>query len=219
MIVKPTEYRQDEGVPFEELPAAERAAVNARIKALGMILKENKKARYKLEVMFDAERSEHKPFGGIVTFYESGNKLHGGGDTKVYMCPGRHLGRSECESPIPENTSGSSFLMCPTCKKLWKSNEVFGEVWYRLPMQKWADVMHRWFLKLEMDADIRIKYARDDIRHIARLEQERKRGGELYAKARDEDRRTTAIYELANMIKDAESGGDVRTRILAFLRS
>lgn len=216
-LVTPTSFHQD--LFNTPLSPEEQEAVADRMKKIDLLLKEGKKAKYKLEVNFNRKRSQQRPFPGTVTWWENANKLHGGGDAKLYMCPGKDRKVNDCEAVIPDSANNTGFLVCANCGHVWRATEVHGEVFYNLPMQRWADVLLRWFQRLELDADIRIKYARDDIRHVARLEQERQRKGELLAKARDEDRRTTAIYKLTSIIRDTSAGADLYARILAFLRA
>jgi len=201
------------------LSEEEKRAVEERIKVLAEILTRPPQARYKLEVLFSKSRSLLNPFPGVITFWDNGNKMHGGGDSKLSMCPGKHVGKNDCEAFISDTASGNGFMVCMKCNSLWKSEQVIGEVIYKLPIQHWATVMTKWFIRMDMDADIRIKYARDDIRHAARLEQERQRGGDLLRQVRDEGRRTTAIYPVGNLVKDLNAGADVEARILAFLRA
>lgn len=214
-----------EEVPWSELIASpaiapeEMAKVEEKIKALDKLLGQKKLAKYKLEVMFGEDRSHSRPFAGVVTWWESGNKLHGGGDSKLYLCPGQDRVGNGCSAWLPDSCNGLNFIVCPECKSLWRSEEVFGEVFYRLPMQKWADVLLSWFLKLGLNADIRIKYAREDIRGAALREQEKRMDGELLSQARSFDKRSTAIYTLANIIRDTSAGADLHARILAFLKA
>ena len=59
----------------------EQRVIQERMKELDLVLRNEKKpATYKLEVLFNNERSVHKAFGGLVTWWHSGNKLHGGGE-------------------------------------------------------------------------------------------------------------------------------------------
>lgn len=201
----------------------EAQAVEDKRKALDALLAEKNLAKYKLEVTFNNERSMHRPFGGTVTWWESGAKLHGGGDCKLYVCDCnadyRQLEGRGCGGLLPDSANGLNFIVCPSCGIMWKNEEVVGEIWYRLTMQKWADVLTKWFMRLESNADIRIKYARDDIRTAAAQEQARNRGGELLAKVRDPERRASSIYPLAHIIRDTSAGADLRGRILAYLQA
>lgn len=197
----------------------EQAAVKDRMLALDKLLGEKQLAKYKLEVMFQHERSVIHPFPGVVSFWESGTKLHGGGDSKLYMCPAKDLGKGDCEGFIPDTANGLNFIVCPSCKSLWRSEEVHGEVFYRLPVQKWAEVLLKWYIKLDLNADIRIKYSKNDIRAAALVEQEAQRMGEVLTKARSSDRRMVYTYPLKNIIRDTSAGADLYGRILAFLKA
>jgi hypothetical protein len=205
-------------------PAAtpEEAEEVAQKKSLyDKLLAEKGLAKYKLEVNFGEERSLHRPFGGIVTWWESATKLHGGGDAKLYLCDNNgdypELEGKGCKAILPDSANGLNFIACPKCGLIWRNEQVVGEIWYKLPMQKWADVLYDWFRRLEMNADIRIKYARADIRTAAMREQERQRGGEVLAKVREE--LCSSTYPLANIIKDTAAGADTRGRILAYLQA
>jgi hypothetical protein len=201
------------------LDAEEAHAIEEKQAALDKFLSEQGLAKYKLEVMFTAARSIQRPFPGILTWWESGSKFHGGGDSKLYMCPSKHLKRGTCEAFIPDRANGLSYIVCPTCGQLWKNEQVIGEIIFNLPMQKWADVIVNWLQKLGLNADIRIKYARDDIRDAARKEQDRQLGGEVLEKARGGERRSVSVYPLANLVRDTSNGADLRGRILAYLQA
>jgi hypothetical protein len=90
---------------------------------------------------------------------------------------------------------------------------------YKLPIQKWAEVLLNWYSRLEMNADIYMKYARDDIRAASDKEQEKQLMGEVLGKARSFERRTRYSYPLKNIIKDTAAGADLLGRIRAFLEA
>jgi hypothetical protein len=102
---------------------------------------------------------------------------------------------------------------------MWRPEHLVGEVFYRLPLEKWADVLLGWYLRLELKADIRIKYGRMSIRDAQQAEAERGLRGELLEKARSFEKRSVYIYSLKNIIRDTSAGADLRGRILAFLRA
>lgn len=215
----PLDVQRDLSLPMPIFSQEEVQALEHRIKEIGLLLKEEKKAKFKLEIVFNHERSRDRAFPGVLTFWENANKLHGGGDSKVYGCPAKDVGKADCEAIIPDAANSGMFLTCVKCGHIWRRDDVFGEVFYRATYQGWTDILMHWFKRLELDADIRIKYAKDDIRAVTAKEQERQRGGELLEKARSEDRRATAIYRLASIIKDTSSGADLRGCILNFLRA
>lgn len=213
--------------PDLQLSEEEQHAVNARKSALDRLLEEQNIAKYKLEVMFSHRHTSQAPTPGTVTWWESGNKLHGGGDSKLYLCdnsePEDYKGRSlegvGCRRFIPDSANGLNKVVCPHCMRLWAPEHLVGEIFYRLPIQKWADVLLDWYQRLELRADIRIKYARMSIRDAQQREAERGLQGDLLNKARSFEQRSVYIYPLKNIIKDTSAGADLRGRILAFLRA
>lgn len=198
-----------------ELSPEEQEVVRARIKAVDALLKTEKHAKYKIELFFGAARTVNGPTPGLMSFWESGTKLHGGGDSKIYMCPGKYLKRNECEAPIPESATVSGLNFCAVCRTTWKGDEVIGEIIANLPMRKWAELLLRYFIRMEHNADIYLKHAKTDIRSHALREQEKDRGGELVTKTRTS--RALHIYPLKNIIKDTSAGADLLVRFNAFL--
>lgn len=180
---------------------------------LESFLEESKKregAKYKIDLLLGRDFSLRKPSTGVISWWESGRALHGDGDTKLYLCPG-------CETMIHSTAQGHDSAVCRKCGKVWPSGDLVGEMLYRLETQKWSEVLLKWFLKLEMQADIRIIYPPDDIRSMAAREQDRQMGGEILERGRE--RRATRVYPLRNIIKDTSAGADLQGRFLAFLRA
>jgi hypothetical protein len=197
------------------LSEEEQYAIRARMAALDKLLEREKKAKYKLELMFGKARSVHRPTPGILSFWESGSKFHGGGDAKIYICPGKELRRNDCEGFIPDVANGYGFLVCPNCKLVWKGDQVIGEVVANLPLKKWADPLMKYFIQLGLNCDVYLKYARDDIRTAAKLEQQKQMKGDKLLPVRAS--RASAIYPLRNIIKDTGNGADLLGRFQAFL--
>lgn len=198
-----------------ELSPEEQEAVRLRMKAVDALLKTDKHARYKIELFFGKARRLYEPTPGIISLWESGSKLHGGGDSKIFICPGKLLKRNDCQAVIPEAANVSSTHFCSSCRVTWSGKEVIGEHIANLPMKKWAEVLFQYFQRLGYNADIYLKYAPDDIRTTAALEQEKNRGGEMYAKTRS--RRSKLLYPLSHIIKDTAAGADLLGRFVAFL--
>jgi len=180
---------------------------------------EKKLALYKIEVQFG---KNHHVDGqltyGMLTLWESGTKLHGGGDALLYVCPGKELGRNDCTGVIPDALLGRAVTVCPHCTTAWRREEIIGQIYYRLPIQKWAEVVHRWFVRLNMNADLRVKYFYQDIRAVSDKEQEKQLKGELLEKARSSSQRVSRVYPLENIVRDVSAGADMYTRILSFLK-
>lgn len=170
--------------------------------------------KYKVEVLLGrGMRMDGTPFPGVLTLWESGNQLHGGGDSMLYVCPGK-----DCHGVIPESLNESTLVACPKCNNVWKCTELTGQIFFRLPVKKWAEVILTWMTRLDLNTDLRIKYNYDDIRAATSKEQEKDMGGEILDKVRSNERRVVKTYPLAHIIKDTSAGADLYGRILAFLR-
>lgn len=201
-----------------ELSADESAVFVKKAEAMAKLLS-NKKvvAKYKLEILFGAARSTREATAGALTFWASGSKLHGGGDDKIYLCPGRSLKVNDCQAPLLSDYNAGGQIVCPTCGNLWKSEVCVGELFFKLTMRGWADVIHRYFRLFDCDCDIYLKHARDDIRSIALAQSKRQtwKGSQQLDKARNE--RARYIYPLHNIVQDTNAGADLLARFYAFL--
>lgn len=155
------------------LSEEEKHTIKVRCAALDKLLQDQGKAKYKIEVMFAKARSMHRPCVGMVHFFESGTQFHGGGDTKIYLCPGKTLGKSDCEAVIPFSSNGYGYLLCPGCKTVWQGPQVIGEIAYNLPLRKWAEVLLKHFVRFDHNADLYVKFSKHDIRAAALVEQQR----------------------------------------------
>lgn len=179
--------------------------------------REDEPARYKLEVMFGKERSLVNPTSGMVSFWESGKMLHGGGDSKLYICPQKSRGEGTCHAWIPDSSHMPGGIVCGYCGSMWKGPELIGEIFARLTMQNWTKVLLKYFLRMDMNADIRIKYPVQVLHKVTEQETLRDRGGELLEKARTE--RVSVVYPLSRIIKDTSSGATLEDCIKKFLTS
>ena len=215
MTIKPVLADLAPSNPF--MTAEEKEAVEQKKAALDKLLEAKDLAKYKIELLFGRGFSLHKPSHGGASFWESGNKLHGGGDTIMHMCPGKSLKVNDCEAFIPDTSHGYGFLVCPRCGRSWNGEQVYGQILARLTIQDWTKLVVKYFKKLEMRADIYVKYHPDDIRSAAALEQGKQHMGEILQGARKS--RRPRIYPLKNIIKDMNAGADLEDRILAFLRA
>ena len=151
-----------------------------------------------------------------MSFWESGGKLHGGGDTKLYLCLDNRPDHNEgCHSFIPDFGNNGTSLVCPGCACVWDPKQVTGELWFNNTMQQWAEYIYHYYRKLDHNCDVCLKHSSDDIRVLAEREQERQRGGELLDRMRE--KRGLYVYPLVNIIKDLQGGADIINRFKAFL--
>lgn len=209
--------------PDIQLDPEESHALAERKKGIDRLLEEQGLAKYKLEVMFSHRHTGRAPTPGTVTWWESGNKLHGGGDSKMYLCDNvsghPELDGRGCKALIPDSANGLQFVVCPNCGHLWNPEYMVGEVFYRLSLQKWVDVLLMWYQRLEMRADIRVKYMRMGIREAQAGMKDPRIGGDLLRKSRTIEQRLVYIYPLKNIIKDTSAGADLSGRISALLKA
>ena len=201
-------------VELPELSEAQKEDLEQRMRAMDLLLAREAKGKYKLELMFGAERPNTQPTPGCLQFFESGSQLHGGGDAKVYVCPGGRLGKNNCWKPIPFTYNAVGHVLCPSCNSTWKRSEAHGEVYGRHTMQNWAKLLYLYLYRLDCNADIVIKHAPNDIRIAASLEQEKQRMGERYEQART---RHVWVYPLKYIIRDVNNGVDLLKRLQKLL--
>lgn len=214
MPVDDVQFMEPQLAPTE-FSKEEQEAIRMKMAALDSLLKTQKHAKYKIELFFGRARSLTKPTPGIVSFWESGSKLHGGGDAKVYFCPGKMRRVNECESIIPEAANIAALHFCPKCGRSWKGADVIGEHIANLTMKDWARVLLYYYVRLDHNADLYLKHAKEDIRTMAMIEQAKSKGGDYLAKVRD--KRALHIYPLSRIIKDTSAGADLYGRFVAFL--
>lgn len=201
--------------PF--LSEEEKQSLEAKKQALDKMLSTEGLAKYKLELMFAKDFSLIKPVAGALSFWESGSKLHGGGDTILHVCPGKAKGVNNCDAFIPDASHGYGFLVCTACHSNWKGEDVSGQVLARLTVQGWAQLLTKYFHRLEHKADIVIKYHSSDIRNAAVSEQEKQQMGDQLRGVRA--KRFVRVYTLASLLTDTATGAEIETRILAFIKA
>jgi len=215
-ISRELQWGQDNPIEVApELSAEEKHILEKKKEAFDKLLAAEGKAKYKIEVLFAHTRRAFGDSVGALSIWESGTKLHGGGDTKMYWCPGKELRLSDCTGFIPDASNGYGHLVCPRCQKVWSGDQVFGEIFYRFDSWKWAQALLKHYASLDHNADIYLKYPKHDLRVASRLEQAKQMMGEKLAKVRTE--RQQYIYPLNRIIKDVSAGSDLLTRFHAFL--
>ena len=185
----------------------------------------NPEARFTLEVMFGKNRSVMDPYAGAVSFWERG-AIGGDGDTKLYVCPGRKLKVNDCNEFIPQQAqsvpvtlkSGEPMLVsiCPHCGKRWDPESIIGEALIKTTLQHWVDVVVYWFVRLNFNADIKVKYHPTDIRSAAHREQARQYMGDLLNASRVS--RAVETHLMRDIIKETSTGADLRACILHRLK-
>jgi len=197
------------------LTEEEAQSLKERMQAFDKVLADQQIAKYKIEVFFTHKRSGHAPHFGAIYAFESGTKLHGGGDEKIYFCPAGSFGRPPCDGVMGGKCQGYGFLTCPKCGQTWRDAQVWGELMGNWTTQQWAEKVHRFFVILGHNADVYVKVPKVDIRKVAELEQQKQYMGEKLFTARD--KRDKYIYPLKNILRDTANGSDLLSRFKALL--
>lgn len=224
--VKEVSFLRDqlEGKNLVELDEQERAAVQARMAALDKLFQAENRAKYKLEIHVHEQRSTWKPFFGIMYYLLSGDKLHGGGDSKIYLCA-----NDECHGAIypPEHTivdisenadpTQPAKVLCPKCGRVYFARDLLGERGLRLVSSNWAKAIYQNFLYLEMNADVVLLSHHATLHKQTELEMQKNANSELVDAARKV--RHKLVYPLKNIIKDVSNGADLVARFHAFVNS
>jgi len=198
--------------PNVELSPEEAEVLRRKMEATKKFFEGNKKitATYKIEIQFGRGRSREKAFPGSLHIYRSGSVLAGGGDEILYQCPD-----NSCSGIILPEHMGGAVAVCPQCHQSWNRDKDLSDTrLFRLPYDKWAEVIHRMFWRLGGDADVYLKTHGADIRDASLREQARQRMGEDYLKART---RIAVMYPLENIMKDKHAGADLMSRFKALV--
>lgn len=201
-----------------ELSAEEMEKFLRQAAALRKMLGDKKVvAKYKIEVFFGKARSMSNPTPGILSFWSNGSKFHGGGDEKLYLCPGASLKENGCTALLQDSYNSAMGAVCPACGNVWKQEQLTGEFLFNLPMRKWAEVIYRYFRLCEYHCDIYLKHAPEDIRSRALAQVEKQTWKGTQALERSRVTRARHIYPLRNIIADTSAGADLLGRFYAFL--
>jgi hypothetical protein len=187
------------------------------------------KARYKIQIWFRSGRSMTKPVAFALSAWQSGKRLHGGGDEMMFLCrkhaTARDVAPSEvafrdssfirtptkrgCGLFIPGENSVNDMILCPHCGVSHASESIGDSVFYRLTPNNAASVLVSWFRRLESNADLYAKYTPQDPRSI------------MMAKSYDpvtaRQKKGLTIYPLKNILEDTANGSTLESRFKAFI--
>jgi hypothetical protein len=165
-------------------------------------------AKYKIEVFFGPKRTIHGPNPVKVSFWESGRRLHGGGDDLMYICRDSE-DEAGCNTIFASDCVKGPIAVCPSCQQMIYAERLTRALKGYKTSKDLATELSKFFRQLGSNADIYCKYDRTDIRYVS---VEKAMGS---AKARE--LRGKSIYPLKNIINDTANGASLEGRILAFL--
>ena len=183
------------------------------------------RAAFKLQVNFHSSRSIHKPLIYSVSVWESGKRLHGGGDVSCSFCwrqrgakavvPSNEVTMQKsspqgCKGIIMPRHVAGIYALCPHCMARHKTTEIGDTILYSTYVDDCASILYGYWLKLGGNADVVLQYNSRDPRQTALAAADKLR------RAR-ETRGATSIYPLANILKDTLAGATVEGRLRAFI--
>ena len=188
------------------------------------------RARWKIQIWIKSGRSNAKPLAFSLSFWESGKRLHGGGDESAFICRRNHgapkpakppflaLGRTSfANEASPDGCGGiilgeacvGGFAVCPHCGVRWDTEHIADSIYYYLPVEVAATVISTWFRTLGSDCDLYLKYRDDDIRV--------KMMAQTYGLAEATRHKGLMIYSLARLVQDMSAGATLESRVKAVL--
>lgn len=194
--------------------AALDRAKQVKDEELGALASKDAPAKYKIEVKFQKDRTVHGPNTCVVEFWESGSKLHGGGDALMFMCRNKEDYTQGCGAIFSQDYVRGAMALCPKCNRLVNAslltNSLSRDDKHRLSSRELATFLAKFWMKLGGDADIYLKFHPEDASpKPAYLT----RSGALRKKPEYEK----AIYSLKRIIEDTASGASLEKCIYNFM--
>jgi hypothetical protein len=190
--------------------------------------KQAQKAAFKIQITFHSKRSTHLPMAWTLSFWESGKRLHGGGDEMMFVCRrhtdapklppealmavakmGREVKEKGCDMLMPGILADGGIITCPRCNLTHRTEDIGDSLYYYGTAQKCAEVLEKWFRQLDSNADIFVKYRSDDPRT--------KVMAKSYGAYKAKVLKGMTIYPLENIIKDTAAGSSVLARFKALV--
>lgn len=168
------------------------------------------RAKFKIEVTFTKGRTPKGPNVVGIQVWESGRRLHGGGDDRSFICRST-LSNEGCLNIITSDNIRGGVAFCPHCKLAINAQLLTGMMGGNYRTTVLAEELELLFHKLDNSADIYLKYHETDVRYLAML---RAKGAVIARRLKG-----THIYELKNILKDTMAGASLQKRFAAFLSS
>lgn len=205
--------------PIDEsrIPASDWEVIRKQTKALETAFSTDHKAKYVIELMFQGQLRRNTPVMGLMSVWRRPKSEEGGLMRGLYFCPGRLKGVNNCYAIIPEFANNGGQLVCPTCGKIWRSEEGLGQTSGRMTAQRWARTLAVHISeRLERSVDLVVKIHVRDLRTDTAIELAGKKAGELIAKT--DEQMVTYRYEYENLMRDLGNGSSLEAKLYAFFR-
>lgn len=177
---------------------------------------EERREKYKIEVVFSRKKTNRGPFGGSIILMRSRSAMNGDGDELMYPCPSLADG-PKCPGLIPpENVS--TFLdvaVCPECGTNWPRKKLSDSTFYLVDAAQWAFILSREFHRCGCNASIYMKTSGMDLREQSRLELAKPQRGDALRDARLS--RGYAMYQMYRILQDVSAGATLEKLLKAFI--
>jgi hypothetical protein len=184
------------------------------------------KADFKIQAWFRSNRSLNGVSALTVSVWESGKRLHGGGDSLMYICrrlaeapkprpldvlainPNKATAKG-CGEFLSANIIQGGRVQCPSCGMVHRSEEIATDILYEADMHRASEILARMWRRLGGNADIYVKYSPTDPRTKAMAD--------AHGIHMAREKKGLTIYPLANIIKDTQNGATIENRFYALL--
>jgi hypothetical protein len=185
------------------------------------------RADIKIQIWFRSDRSLNKPVTFSLSFWESGKRLHGGGDEMLFICR-RHadapkvtpfemanaakkqVSQTGCGGLISgDQISPEGIVVCPHCFLKHRTEQIGDAIFYRTSINDAATILANWWRKVGSNADIYAKYSPTDPRTVMM--------SQSYSPRTAREKKGLTIYPLARILKDTISGATLESRMRAFI--
>jgi hypothetical protein len=168
------------------------------------------RAKYKIEVTFEKNRTSQGPNLLGIQVWESGKRFNGGGDELAFFC--KDVKSDEgCFGVITSDFIKGGVAYCQTCNKGVVADRLTNMILGKVSSQALAEQLAKMFRQLNSNADILIKYHKTDPRYVS---MERAKGPDVAKRLKG-----MHIYPLKNILKDTSAGADLVKRFKAFVCS
>lgn len=138
----------------------------------------------------------------------------------MYMCKNKLKLSEGCGKLFTSDLVTGPYAVCPACHKtlfadncvrslVFKDERNEGGTDFRVETRKLADLLAKYWYKLDGNADVYLKFDRTDIRYQM-MEKE-------YGTKRARELKGLAIYPLKNILGDTSNGASLADRIYKFL--
>ena len=166
-------------------------------------------AKFKIEVFFGPARTLQGPNVVKISFWESGRRLHGGGDDLMFMCRDKMNGDLGCQAIFSSECAKHGVAICPKCQKALNQERCARGLVGKKTTKELSEKLAKLWRQLECNADIYCKYDRTDIRYISI---EKTMGSAAARKLKG-----LSIYPLKHVLSETANGASLEARIFAFL--